>query len=131
MCKYSSVFIHDPSCMCVCVCVLQPLFKMDSFDVFSLTHPIFHIFRDFCKCIKKDVVTIVVRVDMTGPRCSMVRVHFFLFINVANKTKNKHSTVSLTSAKQATNKDNYPQLRWHNRLPKYDSQSETTIDSCL
>ena len=60
--------------------------------------------------------------DRTKEQCGE---RAFLFIMNVNNT-----TVPLTRAIQATNKVNYPQLRWKIRLPKYDSKSETTIDSC-
>ena len=70
--------------------------------------------------------------EMTGPKLSFVSVQFyFIYINVANKTRNKETTVKLNLSNSATNKDNYPQMQKEKRLPKYDSQSETTIDSCL
>ena len=73
-------------------------------------------------------VTNVVR-EMTGPRCSVVGVHYPLFRMSPAKQETPKTTMQLTRAVQATNTDNYPPLRWQNRLPKYDSQSETTIDS--
>jgi hypothetical protein len=79
--------------------------------------------------IIKGCVTNVVR-EMTGPRYSVVSVHDPLLRMSPTKQETPKMNEKLPRAIQATSKDNCPQLRCQNRLPKYDSQSETTIDSC-
>ena len=46
------------------------------------------------------------------------------------KTKGKKRNCSVW-CRHTKAENNYPQLKGENRLPKYGSQSETTIDSCL
>ena len=68
--------------------------------------------------------------ERTGPRCSMVSVHFLLLDKCHQQDKEQGNDCEAYLGYNATNKDNYPQIQKEKRLPKYDSQSETTIDSC-
>jgi hypothetical protein len=58
------------------------------------------------------------------------RTFSFIYVNVANKTKTQRNDRDAYLGYNATNKDNYPQNTKEKMLPKYDSQSETRIDSC-
>jgi hypothetical protein len=59
-----------------------------------------------------------------GAACSS-----FLF-ELNNKTT-KRMTETVLSGADTNTENNYPQNPGGRRLPKYGSQSETTIDSCL
>jgi hypothetical protein len=57
--------------------------------------------------------------------------HILLKCEPAKETINTTTNEKLRRAKIQPNKDKTPQQRWEKGLPKYDPQSETTIDSCL
>ena len=75
-------------------------------------------------------VTLVVGGRSGGPMRSVVSVHIVLIriLNKNNKTTNR--TVLTGEAKHRT-ENNHPHHTGGKRLPKYDSQSETTNDTCL
>ena len=76
------------------------------------------------------IVTLVVWRKRGGPRCSVVSVHYFNK-TTEHRTKQKTKTQSCKVMKNTKQKIITHNQNGENRLPKYDSQSETTIDSCL
>ena len=71
---------------------------------------------------------------MGRPRHSVIWVHHNLFeCQPATTiiTRNKQTNVQPCRAQKQQYKNKIPQTTDGKRLPKYDPQSETTIDSCL
>ena len=68
-----------------------------------------------------------------GPKWSVVRVHHFINGTEHWLTKNqgRDRTETTLSGAERHKTQNYPHHTGGKRLPKYGSQSETTIDSCL
>ena len=71
----------------------------------------------------------VTAVQMRRPRCSVVSVHF-LYLNQNDAKLNTTKTNREAQKQSALNRVNLPQTQVGKRVPKYGSQSETTIDSC-
>ena len=77
-------------------------------------------------------VTAVVGRKRGGPMCSVVRVHLFNKVNwTLNNKQQRNNQNSSVWCRHIKTGNNHPQNRIENRLPKYGSQSGTTIDSCL
>ena len=67
-----------------------------------------------------------------GPRCSVVSVHIiYLKLNTKYKNNKRNNWNSSERWNKHKTEMNYPQNPCGKKLPKYGSQSETTIDSCL
>jgi hypothetical protein len=65
------------------------------------------------------------------PRCGVVSVHFLLISKMSpTKQEITKTTVKLTRAIVPLPKINTHKYSGERKLPKYDSQTETTIDSC-
>ena len=88
-----------------------------------------HSFAPFRKVFRP--VTAVVGWRRWGPRCSVVRVHFLLWIEHWMEKQQKRMKQRVLSCTDYKNRKQLPTNTGGNRLPKYGSQSETTIDSCL
>ena len=56
---------------------------------------------------------------------------FELNTEITKITKRKNEFETVLSGRDTKTENNYPQNTGGKRLPKYGSQSETTIDSCL
>ena len=78
--------------------------------------------------IHKSRVTFVERI---GPRRSVRRVPHSLIVKLTTKTTKATTNVQYCSARGNYTKTRSYNRKWEKGLPKYDLQSETTIDSCL
>ena len=89
---------------------------------------LFDINMSMYVCISRPTVTAVKR---SGPKCSVVSVHVpFILENDANKTTNEENNREAHRAIVPLTKITTHTERREKGLPKYDSQSETELDSC-
>jgi hypothetical protein len=76
-----------------------------------------------------EMVRIVVGRKGGGPRCSVLSVHIKMVL-MNTETKHDKRTI-LNSATKHRTENKHPQNTGGKRLPKYDSQSVPTNDTCL